>query len=757
MSKHSSGGVRGVLGFAPPMLLFGLALVVRALPAPTVLFLDRVQPFGNDALYHLRRVAYSLHHFPAILEFDSYLNYPHGGRAIWTPAFDWLTALVLWPWIDPGDLPALERAAVWVPPLLGAGTVVALYFVALRQFGRGTAFLAGLFLALSSAHFWYSQLGFLDHHAAVALVTTWLLGAGLATARRYSDASTERGTSVGSAAGLAVAYAGSLLIWPGTLLHVGLVACAVLVLAPTRAGRATARGCAREAALAHGIAAVLVWPFCDPAGWSQWGRFSPAVLTGFQPWLLGTLALHHGGCALLWRRGRHCDRTSGRLLAAGLWGVSLLVISAFVIPELRDGLEDAWRWFGRTESFQAQVNESRPILVQGGEFTTEIAIARLTPFFLLVPLVVGVAAWRTRRRADVAPLWLFLAWTLGLVFATLAQRRFFNSSSVAVSLLLAWTVGSIDAALRGRFRAGSRRLILARGAVGLGLALMLAPMIGTYRRHVANHLSGPVRASHTEMRHRLALQTARWIQRRTPATSGWLNPEGRPEYGVMAPWSVGHVIVYTGQRPAVNGNFGDDVGPENFALAGEYFAGDETAGLAILERLNARYVVAEAASGTGSPESLQQALALRDGSEAESGPALARHRLVFESESLAPGGRPQFQVYEVVPGALVSGTARSGAEVRAQLRLRSRARDWVYKTRVDADADGHYALRLPYSNVGAATGVHATSSVRAAAAYELTCEGDRAELVVDENSVRSGGVLSGPALCPPPVADPALL
>jgi len=77
------------------------------------------------------------------------------------------------------DTSRLEALVIWVPPLLGAATVVVLFRFAQRLFGSAIAALAGLALCLSSAHFWYSQIGFVDHHAAVALAATVALGTGL--------------------------------------------------------------------------------------------------------------------------------------------------------------------------------------------------------------------------------------------------------------------------------------------------------------------------------------------------------------------------------------------------------------------------------------------------------------------------------------------------------------------------------------------------------------------------------------------------
>ena len=102
------------------------ALAVRALPWPTVLGSDRLYFTGMDAYYHMRRILYSLERFPSVLDFDPYVNFPHGAKAIWPPLFDGALAWLVLPFYRMGGAETAERAVVWGPPLLGAATVVAL-------------------------------------------------------------------------------------------------------------------------------------------------------------------------------------------------------------------------------------------------------------------------------------------------------------------------------------------------------------------------------------------------------------------------------------------------------------------------------------------------------------------------------------------------------------------------------------------------------------------------------------------------------
>jgi asparagine N-glycosylation enzyme membrane subunit Stt3 len=65
-----------------PWAITLLALAVRCLPYPEVFVAGRILFIESDAYYHLRRIVYMLTNFPAQLEFDTYLSFPSGARAI---------------------------------------------------------------------------------------------------------------------------------------------------------------------------------------------------------------------------------------------------------------------------------------------------------------------------------------------------------------------------------------------------------------------------------------------------------------------------------------------------------------------------------------------------------------------------------------------------------------------------------------------------------------------------------------------------
>ena len=756
MGTQSTGVAPRVFRLLAPVGLFVLAFFVRALPRQQVFVGDDVLPFGYDAFYHLRRIVYSVVRFPDVLDFDPYINYPHGAKPIWSPLFDWAVALVSLPFYRPGELGSVERIAVWVPPVLVAATVVALYGLARRHLDQTTAVVSALILSVLSAHFWYSQIGFVDHHAAVALVSTGLLASAMTLLDRHSREPEGRGAGR-SAVATGVALALALLLWPGSLLHASLVEAGLLVYLLSRPTAREAGVFAFRFALLQVVACVLLLPSGLASDWPQWGAYSPVVLSLFQPWWFGLLGLFGVACAFAWRRPPLGGSRGRRMLSAVVMGTLLLGGSALALPDLPSGAGDAWRWIARTESFQAGVGESLPLFGEAGRFGLGPAVSRLSWFVLLFPAALLVAVGWAWRRPNRPALLLWLGWSAGLFAATLLQRRFFNSFSVSMALVMGWSVCQAYGGLPAWLPGGTLARRAGRAALVVGVIVLLYPLAATYQHHVVNELwpsDTPQRFRISLVKQRSLVEMARWLSRWTPPTSGWLDARVQPEYALLAPWEFGHLIEYEARRPTVTNNFGDDIGERNFQLARLYYQSRERAASEILDRLGARYVISQLRHGFLDEEPVEGsvfwALYVYDGSESEhpapqDPPALERHRLVYESRPWAKdvASWPAFfKVFEHVAGARIAGRAAPGARVSVALPLRTnRRRELVYRAHTIADESGRYALRVPYANQGS------PRAVRVGPHYTLRCRSDSAPLAISESEVQSGAEVVGPDLC----------
>ncbi|MED5261372.1 MAG: STT3 domain-containing protein [Myxococcota bacterium] len=724
---------------AAPAGLFLLALCVRSLPLPTVWAGDPVHFLGMDAYYHMRRILYGLERFPESLGFDPYINFPSGATAIWPPLFDGVATWIALPFYAAGGVDSAEQALVWLAPVLGSLTVVALYFLALPFLGFHVALAAGLILSVVSAHYWYSQVGFLDHHAAVALATTGLLAAAMVLLRSL-DTSTEfpRGATLA----LGCAFAGNLLLWPGSLLHVGLIEAGLVVFALAPASAPDLRRRTRSLAAAQGIALVLLLPFCWNNEWAAWGDFSPTVLSHFQPWFFGAVGLYFLAAGTLVPGGP--ERGSRPFATVGV-GLAILVLSATLLPGLREGALEAWQWLAKEEAFQASVLESRPLFQVRGKFSGAIAEGRLSYFIYILPAALLFLAWEVRRRTDRASLWLLLAWTAGLALVTLAQRRFFNSFSVALALVMAWTLVATARDFMGSSPSPGRRWGVAVTVTAFAIGLLL-PMEASYRLTFSNlerALTGKQVLLRTAGPDFPALfETASWIRDNTPPTAGFLDASQAPAYGLLTMPGVGHLFEYRAQRPVVSDNFGDDIGKQNYEQVKRYFStNSEAEAESIARELRARYVIATARSVRGPDSKSREIL---DRLVYDDGNGLAGMRLVFEASRLGANSRqnvPPPKVFERVPGAAVSGRAAPGQSVIARIAVRTnRGRQFTYRQQARTDSLGRYALRLPYAS---------HSPAHPEATWRLESGGEKHVLDVGEAEVRDGRPVAGPSFGSP--------
>lgn len=719
-----------------PWLIFALALAIRSLQWTSVLVADRVIFFGNDAYYHMRRILYALGRFPETLEFDRYVNFPQGAKVIWPPLFDVAIALLLRPFHQPSNEDLVERIVIWIPPLLGALTVLVLFFLAKRTFGFAVAVVSSLILSVLSAHVWYSQIGFVDHHAAVALFSTLLLASAMDLFSELSIGRDNRTNIFAKAALMAIMAGAILLLWPGAILYVVMVQIGLLFLLLTRATREEARRVARVLALANAISFAIIFPFSAFNTWPQWSEFSSVVLSRFQPWFFGVLAIYGLACTLLWELPRLANRgmtLRARAIQAVAVGAMALGASALFFPELLLATSDAWQWMGQANDFQSMVAESRPLLLVQDRLGVEIAELRLSRFLYLFPPAAIALAWTTRERPDRAALLLFLAWSVTLCTITFLQKRFFNTFSVALALTAGWSCVWAYRTLTKRLSAKLPRQLVVVLLTTSSLWL-LWPTLRAYGPALDNQIrvlrGEPVALRPYEIKKLVLQQAAEWLREHTPETSGFFDATQQPEYGILASWDYGHMIKYLARRPTVLGNFGDDVGVMNFTRGRRVFDSSRREAAARLEELRVRYLIV-------GPDSEWRPLEkqLYDGN----GSGMGRFRLLYESVLPELSERRRFKIFEFVRGAVVVGRAPEGQRVMANLSLLTNLGErTLFKVSTIADANHKYRFRLPYANRGS------PEAVRTPTEYLISSSGDQTVISISERQVQTGAQVAGP-------------
>lgn len=756
------------LRLAPPVLIAIVAGLLRLLSWHSVFQEGGVYPNGNDAYYHLQRIRYSVEHFPDVLRFDPLMNFPAGAQSIWPPTFDWLMAALLLslPGVEEPD--QLERYAVCVPPIIGVGTILIVYFLGLRFFSRTVAIAAALSMAILPAHSLYSRVGAVDHHVLVATVVAIMLALAMALFReepggdQSGDSGGEREVArkrVRLSVGLGLSMAIAVLVWPGSLLQVGVLQVALVIRLLSAKDIVSAKLWALRFALVHFVAFLAVAPMSLGNTWQLWGPFSPVVLTNFQPMYFLAASVCFGTLGGMWRLGWGVATRQSRMLSAGLLGGGLVLGLLLAIPDLLGAISEALSWFAKDEEFQSAVNES--VALFGGDRGQTRAATFLGRFVYVVPLVIGFFVWQMRRRAEVL---LLLGWALVLYVATLVQWRFMNSYSIAHCLLIGLVVESLFRGVMPRLVSPLRRILAAVAAI-IVLVIVFTPPLQSYRMHLENFersLRGistvPIGA---QRQARLVADAARFLRDRSSRRE---SPGGVADFSVLGPWGDGHILKAIGGLAVVQDNFGDDVAPENFARADEYFAArTEALALEILSPMKTRYVLVRS-TGSGHAKksyyykSLFSRLYRLRGNrgtlpkipehDTKVKTPLVHHRLIYQSPRLrAKDPQPYLMIFEIVAGAELVGRATPHSTVNVKLDIApQQGSRFLYNDSTKADANGVYRFRLPYSNESSNEPSNETSSpnVRVGRQYVVRVGAQRAGAVLPESAILSGAVVEGP-------------
>jgi asparagine N-glycosylation enzyme membrane subunit Stt3 len=712
--------------------IFALAALVRAISWRFVMTPEGVVFRDSDGYSHMWRIWNAASKSIPLSARDPFVNFPNGGEVLWSPAFDWILATVIrWLRIDQS---AAELLCAWVPLVLGSVAVALAAGIASRTFSRTAGWVTGVMLAVLPGSFLYTQLGYLDHHAAITLIGAAMLGGAM------------RIVSVGRSgprfwpivAGALCAFA--LLIWAGALLHVGVLQIAMLTWALGSSSLESAHARTIRLAAAHAITAIVILPFSLRV-WEVFGDFSPLALTRFQPTWYGAGAICLAATTLLWRISRFGNTRPGRLLSGGALAVAGLGIAFIRIPQLAAILDESAGWFTNDVEFLSNITELTPLFSSVGQHPIWWQpFHYLSPLLFVFPFALIAVGWRTNRPER----WLLIFWSTAFCFLTLSQNRFVNTFSVgysivwggALALLLDW-IGSRIIAPRTRFHA--------RALVGIALATALVvPAWNYYAPRIRDE--GDAVANFA--------RRARIFIARTLATSRppMLDEDGNPTEALLCVWTAGHEFRYYSGWAVNQDGFGPYVSPENTALSSRYYeTTEEDEAIEILEQMGTRLVVADML-GAGQPpyqiDSMARRLVDSAGSGAEVDvegsmrprwiPALSRHRLIFA----APNGHGGTWLYEIVRGAIATGSATPGSRVTIELTLDTpsgHSRSWSTRQRVDKT--GKFLLRLPYATIDTPkTGFTPLGH------YRLRTARGVAEFDVTEAAVQEGATVQAPAI-----------
>ena len=415
-------------------LVFGGALYLRiALPYDRVFSGDWVKFTTVDAYYHMRIVDNLVRSFPHHSSFSPYLIYPGGGQVTSLPFFDYLLTCIIWlVGLGSPTQHTVDIVGVYFPAVLGALTVIPVYFIGKELFNRWVGLIsAGLMAILPGEFLSRSILGSTDHHVAETLFTTvailflilaiksarkrqltfnHLIGLDWAVICRPLIYSLLAGISLGI----------YLLTWGGALLFVFIIFLYFIIqfIIDHLRHQSTDYLCL-VGVIPFFVALIMYLPVSS-------GKLYLASLIVA---LLTPLALN-GISRLMVTRGTKRVYYPVALVVLGLAGLGIVqaidplllksMLSKFTIFTPQGGL--------------LTVSEAQPLLLTGGSFLLSAAWWNFTTSFFLSFISLGMLMYLVIKRGG-ADKTLLLVWSLVILAATLGQRRFAYYFTVNVALL----------------------------------------------------------------------------------------------------------------------------------------------------------------------------------------------------------------------------------------------------------------------------------------------------------------------------------
>ena len=611
-SSFNSKLIAGIL----VALFFGVALYIRvALPYKYIFVGDWIKFSGVDSYFLMRIVDNIVHNFPHLITLDPYYVYPPYSPDLgisFPPFFCYLLAGIIWlVGLGSPTQHTADIVGVYFPAILGALTVIPVYFIGKALFSRWAGVIAaGLVAILPGEFLGRSILGFADYHIAEVLFTTvTMLFLILAVkAARDKEITFDRlwhgqWTTVAKPfiySLLAGIFLGIyFLTWAGALLFALIIFVYLIVqfIIDHLKGRTNDYLCF-VSTITFVVALLMFLPLSPD-------KMSLASLT---------IAIIIPVAMAVLSHFMSSRKIKPILYPAALLGLGLVSLAVFHLtnPSLLQtmlGHLNIFSWpIGTT------VLEMEPLLLPGGNFSVSVALGNFTTSFFLCFISLGILIYLVIKRGETDKT-LFLIWSLVILAATLSMRRFAYYFAINVALLvgyLAWLVlelcGFRETApeltevrkeskkkdkhkKHGGSSSAARRVIMALGGIAIFL-LVLFPNIG----RAIDIASYPVFAPSDAWYESLS-----WLKDNTQEPFG--NPDfyyqlyeppppgksydyPQTAYGVTAWWDYGYWVTRIGRRiPTSNPGTGHRGEASIFA------AQDEASANNILDQWGSKYVI----------------------------------------------------------------------------------------------------------------------------------------------------------------------
>ena len=606
-NRFRTGLIAGII----VTLFFGVALYLRvALPYDTVFGSEWIKFTGRDVYYFMRQIDNLVRNFPHAMSFDPYLLYPGGQSLRSLSFFVYLLSGIAWlVGFGSPTQHTVDMVGIYLPAILGALSIIPVYFIGKELFNRWAGVIAAGLLAIAPGEFMgRSIIGFADRDALEVLFTVltmlfFLLA--IKSARQQEPGSNLKllGRTITKPlvysllTGIFLGF--YLLTWKGAFLFVFIIFAYLIIQSIIDHLKRNNINYLGFIGTITFLVALIIFLPSHP----ERARLAPLVIALLTPPVLA---------AISWMMKTRVKVGYYPLALFGLGLIGLAVLYG-ANPSILKSMLNLASILTPSET-KATILEMEPILFPGGTFSFFAVWNNFTTgsFLSLISLCILIYLVIKRGEADKT---LMLVWSLVILVATLALRRLALLFTINVALLsgyLAWlilefaglretlkvTAESSQGVIAKTEKKKKRRRAASRTSSwpNVGLAIVVVFFLFFFPNFTP--------AQNTAKNPPLALsdgwcEALSWMKDNTPDPFGdpdfyyasYTKPFRYPKtaYGVAAWWDYGYFITRIGHRPPTCTPGGNE--PRRQKVASLFTAQSEASATPIITKLKSRYVI----------------------------------------------------------------------------------------------------------------------------------------------------------------------
>lgn len=714
-------------------LVFILALIFRFASIDGVFSGKEIIFPGFDGYYHLRLITYSVHNFPGFLGSDTYVNYPIGYTVGWMPFYDLAVAFLtsLFTFGSP-TIRNIETIAAIFPAVLGAITVIPIFFIGKELRDSRLGILSSFLFAIMPAHLAVSRFGLIDHHVAeVFLFTMILLFITLSIKDDTKKDNTKTNLIFAGTAGL---FIGILVFtWSAAHIYIAVFSLFFVILYGVNLFRGISSKKVILTGAVTGFIALFISVILYIFHWIPLYQVAGVVAFLLLATVPGIIS------SVMQKKKIHW-----LIYPAFIVSIVIFMLGIIAFFPAQFGIFDEAINYLTRENIVGTIAETRPFAEDYFSFISALYFSAPFGFALIFAFIGLIYYIVSELGSKFSPgKLLFLISALSMILLTLQQVRFSYLSSIFVAILAAYFIY--------RMIFEENFVYNTRSIASLCFLILIVGAPTAYQAYAISK-EPPIIAG--DWRDSLV-----WLKNNTPATSYYDHPDKNPEYSVMAWWDYGNWIEYVAQRPVVANNFqaGVDVAAQYFSADSEKTAND------ILDQRKARYVIVDDDTGFGYKDfvygkfkqvielagknmsnyaysfdvpgpnyatsvnllnniyynTLYARLYLLDGSSIDNplkvrDAGLSHYRLVYESNTEGSNkiGMGKIKIFEYVPGAKITGVTSPNKVLEISVPVRTNTnRTFNYTSKGVSDASGNFTLTVPYATEGTAYTEYVTGPI----------------------------------------------